>query len=237
MAKREINHVTVRSAKLDSPMHLALIADLHNGPYEDVLPHLRSLDGILILGDLVDRHRDTYDRAVRFLQDAPTYAPTYYVSGNHERKLPSREAYWPHVLHSSVTLLDGRWVRLGSVVLGGMASAAMGEQDDSVVRAMAQEPGFRLLMCHHPEYYEPWIAPWGIDLTLSGHAHGGQIRIGGQGLFAPGQGLLPKLTAGFYHNGRLLVSRGMTNAARMVRLWNPCELILLHLLPETEGDA
>lgn len=92
--------------------------------------------------------------------------------------------------------------------------------------------GFRILMCHHPEYYPEHIRRSSIDLTVSGHAHGGQVRLFGQGLYAPGQGILPKYTSGFYDSGRLLVSKGLSNLTWVPRLWDPCELVLLHLLPE-----
>ena len=71
-----------------------------------------------------------------------------------------------------------------------------------------------------------------IDLTLSGHAHGGQIRLFGQGLYAPGQGVFPRLTGGFYDGGRLLVSRGMTNTVRIPRIGNPCELVMIEISPQ-----
>ena len=87
-------------------------------------------------------------------------------------------------------------------------------------------------MCHHPEYYPRYVRQADIDLTVSGHAHGGQICLFGQGLYAPGQWLFPKYTAGFYDGQRLLVSRGLTNSTWVPRLWNPCELVLLQLLPE-----
>ena len=65
-----------------------------------------------------------------------------------------------------------------------------------------------------------------IDLVVSGHAHGGQWRFFGHGVFAPGQGILPKYTKGFY-NGNLLVSAGMTNTAPVPRLFNPTEIVIL----------
>jgi predicted MPP superfamily phosphohydrolase len=64
--------------------------------------------------------------------------------------------------------------------------------------------------------------------VLSGHAHGGQIRIFGQGLFAPGQGILPRYTAGL-HDGRLLISRGMANHTIIPRLFNPPEMLTVEL--------
>ena len=115
------------------------------------------------------------------------------------------------------------------MVLGGLSSAPRDKRDASFLADMAKQEGFRLLMCHHPEYYQAQVAGYDIELTVSGHAHGGQIQLLGRGLYAPGQGMLPKWTDGFYFDGRLLVSRGMTNSTRAPRLFNPCELILLHL--------
>ena len=72
-----------------------------------------------------------------------------------------------------------------------------------------------------------YIKELNIDLTLSGHAHGGQIRILGQGLIAPGQGFFPKYTSGMY-DGRLIVSRGLANNAPPIpRLFNRKELIFI----------
>lgn len=98
----------------------------------------------------------------------------------------------------------------------------------SFLRAFAAQPGYKVLLCHHPEYYEPLLRPLDIQLVLSGHAHGGQIRLGGQGLFAPGQGFFPRYTAGLYE-GRLLVSRGLRNNTCLPRVHNPLELVVLRL--------
>jgi hypothetical protein len=65
-----------------------------------------------------------------------------------------------------------------------------------------------------------------IDLTVSGHAHGGQWSLFGRGLFAPDQGLFPKYTRGV-HEGRLVVSRGLSNSIRLPRIFTPTELLYL----------
>ena len=65
-----------------------------------------------------------------------------------------------------------------------------------------------------------------FDLILSGHAHGGQWRIGRQGIFAPSQGLFPRLTEGV-HDGRLLISRGLANRTPVPRLNNPPETVYI----------
>ena len=88
--------------------------------------------------------------------------------------------------------------------------------------------GYKILLNHHPEYYPEYIKELDIDLILSGHAHGGQIRFFGTGLFAPGQGFFPKYTSGI-HDGRLIVSRGLANNAPPIpRLFNSRELIFIN---------
>ncbi len=97
-----------------------------------------------------------------------------------------------------------------------------------------QQDGFKILLCHHPEYWkrkDPVLSEMDFGLTMSGHAHGGQIRVLGHGLFAPGQGLLPKYTGGS-HNGRhgtLVVSRGLANTAPFPRFGNRPELVYIRL--------
>ncbi|MGN0795184.1 MAG: metallophosphoesterase [Aristaeellaceae bacterium] len=226
---RQINHVTVTSPRILHPLTLAVVADLHDGPFDDVLPALAACDAILIVGDLVDRHLDEYERGLQFLDAAADIAPTFCAIGNHERKHPSREAFWHRVEQSRATLLDDRFVPFGGMVLGGLSSRKDWQAERPFLREMAERSEFRLLMCHHPEYYGKLVKPLSIDLTVSGHAHGGQVRLGKLAAYAPGQGFLPRLTSGFYDNGRLLVSRGMTNATWMPRFRCPCEMIVLHL--------
>ena len=73
---------------------------------------------------------------------------------------------------------------------------------------------FKVLLSHRPEQFDMYAAG-GIDLTFSGHAHGGQFRIPGVGgLNSPGQGWFPKLTSGVHEKdgSRLVVSRGLGNS-------------------------
>lgn len=235
----QINHITIHSPKIMQPLTLAVCPDFHNGKVEPVLAACHGVDAILIVGDLVDRHAkrtNGYDNAVRVLNEAPDIAPTFYSIGNHDRRLPRREEYWPHVEASRVTVLDDRYVKFGGIVLGGLTSRK-DCPDASWLPDMAAREEFKLLMCHHPEYFPAAVLNWDIDLTLAGHAHGGQVRLGKQGLFAPGQGILPKLTSGFYFDDRLLVSRGVTNATWAPRINCACEIIMLHLEPEETANA
>ena len=99
------------------------------------------------------------------------------------------------------------------------------------LRQFISTPGYHILLSHNPEYW-PHLPP-GIDLTLSGHAHGGQIRYINlrtrrwEGLYAPSEGWFPKYTSGVFtiSNSHLVVSRGLANTAHIPRLFNPPEII------------
>lgn len=237
----------IYSEKITRPLTLAYAADFHDGKVDAALEMMQGCDAILIGGDLVNRHRrHGWHRAVAFLEQAPKVAPTFYNIGNHERRLPELKQYWPHVEKSDVVLLDDAFVSFEGIILGALSSVRRGKNEPSreaqlaqkkpFLREMAAQKGYKLLLCHHPEYYAQAVRSWPIDLTLSGHAHGGQVRIAGQGIYSPGQGLLPKLTSGFYEQERLFVSRGMTNSASAPRLWCPCELVLVKLHPMAEKE-
>ncbi len=96
--------------------------------------------------------------------------------------------------------------------------------DDDWLEAFALAPGYHILLSHHPEYRR--LVPKGIELMLSGHAHGGQWRVFGHGVYAPGQGVWPRLTKGVY-DGRLVVSAGLANTAPVPRFFNPTEVVYL----------
>jgi predicted MPP superfamily phosphohydrolase len=113
--------------------------------------------------------------------------------------------------------------------LFGDANAVMSEQ----LNALATNEWFTVLLSHRPELFSCY-AEHEIDLVLSGHAHGGQMRPLGIALYAPGQGIFPKYTGGV-HDGRLIISRGLSNHVRLPRFWNPPELVCLELVPHTEN--
>ena len=97
--------------------------------------------------------------------------------------------------------------------------------DDDWLLAFSETPGYHILLSHHPEYRR--LVPKEVELILSGHAHGGQWRIFGHGVFAPGQGIWPKLTKGVY-DGHQVVSAGLSNTAPVPRFFNPTEVVYIN---------
>lgn len=234
---RKITTHRIQSPLIRRNLRLAVASDLHSAPYMDVLDAFSSCDAVLIPGDLVDRHRRDNDNALRFLQEVPAIVPVFYSLGNHEVKYRHAEEYLKKVEESSVTLLHNESCLFRGIRIGGLSSCRKGPPDTAFLDRFEQEPGFRLLMCHQPEVYRDHVRGRNIDFTVCGHAHGGQIQLFGRGLYAPGQGLFPRLTHGIHDGGKMMVSRGMTNGAkpRVPRINNPCELIILELENERGG--
>lgn len=232
--KRIRTEYTFRTGKVKKTLRFAVASDLHSDSFDDVLEEFNCCDAVLIPGDLVDRHRRNNENALRFLQTVPEIVPVFYSIGNHENKFKDREDYLKKVAESRVTLLDNESTDFYGVRIGGLSSTLSKEPDSAFLDRFEQEDGYRLLLCHHPEMYRDYVRGRNIDLTLCGHAHGGQIQFFGRGLYAPGQGLFPKLTHGLHDGGKMLISRGMTNGAkpRVPRINNPCELIILNLVNE-----
>ena len=235
--KRIITGHTVRSPRIPGSLRFAVASDIHSSPYDDVLETFAQCDAVLIPGDLVDRHRRDNSNAFRFLREVPEIVPVFLSVGNHEAKYRHAEEFLARAAESKVTLLRDESCLFRGIRIGGLSSRVKEPPDTEFLDRFEKEKEFRLLLCHHPEVYRDYVRGRDIDFTLCGHAHGGQIQIRGHGLYAPGQGFLPKLTHGLHDGGKMMISRGMTNGAkpRIPRINNPCELILLELEPEEGG--
>ena len=247
----EINTYTISSPRLPESFdgfRIAHLSDIHNGENEDLLPLLRQTrpDIIVITGDLIDSRDTQVEIALAFIQEAVQIAPCYYVTGNHEVRVPGE--YWQlkdGMEAAGVIVLENAKTRIS---LEGQAITVIGVDDPSyeteypignsvgVIRKhldmlQSDGDGFTLLLSHRPELFETYV-DCGIDLTLSGHTHGGQIRlpfIGG--LIAPGQGLFPEYDAGLFEEGncRMIVSRGIGSSSFPFRFNNRPEIVLIEL--------
>lgn len=224
---RQVTYYEHHTGKLQKPLTFAVVSDLHNEAYEDIFPLIKGADALLVPGDISDRYRQQYDRGLAFLRDASRRLPTFFSLGNHEAKQQKYSRLKTALYQTGAEILINRHVRFGEVFIGGW-------YDPNVVReperlsALEREQGAKILLCHKPEHYMKRIRGRDFDLVVAGHAHGGQIRIGGQGIYAPGQGLFPRLTRGVVDE-RMIISTGAGNPARMPRWGNPCEVLLIQV--------
>ena len=218
----------------NTDLRIAVLADLHNHDPRWVIEILRQEqpDCILVPGDLFEsppRNPFAFRNGILMLRQAAQIAPTFYCRGNHD--YTHSEEISRELASSGAVLLHNRFVPFGSAVIGGLSSGYYQPgraPHTDFLPAFCATGGYRILLCHHPEYYPLYLEHLPIDLIVSGHAHGGQIALLGHGLYAPGQGILPRYCGGLYH-GRLLVSRGLSNTVPIPRIGNPCEVVIADL--------
>ena len=254
----EINEIIVTSSRIPSSFsgfRIAQISDLHNAEFgEDNVKLLQMLpecdpDIIVITGDLVDSSRTDIGVALAFAEKAARIAPAYYVTGNHEAAISQYDVLKSGLEMAGVVVLEDEAVSLEyngeSITLIGLSDPDIAIKGDlfGEVPAMVStklrnltdgDSGYTVLLSHRPELFETYVS-CGIDLVLSGHAHGGQFRlpfVGG--LIAPNQGLLPQYDAGLYTGGEtnMIVSRGIGNSIIPIRFNNRPEIVVVELLSE-----
>ena len=240
-----ITTYTYESEKLGADFdgyRIVQISDLHNAAFgkenKKLLETIRSCspDIIIITGDLVDSNHTNVERAVAFVKEAVKIAPVYYVTGNHEYWLdPSEnEQMMQGILAAGAYDLDDEAVRIekgdSSFLLVGLDDQHL---SDETLKNLLQEQKNELsiVLAHEPQYLQNY-ANAEADLVLTGHAHGGQIRlpfVGG--IVAPDQGFLPEYTSGQYNNTdtEMIVSRGLGNSIIPVRLFNYPEVVCVEL--------
>lgn len=227
---------------------IAHVSDLHNHPWGERLidkiereqPNL-----IAITGDLVDASKTDFDIALQFIEEVSEIAPIYYVTGNHEAWLEDYSILKTRLEKADVNMMDDQAIVLergssGIQILGIQDPDFVARRDgwsnqSEIVRTKASEQldqdYFSIILSHRPEHFEQYVDV-GADLVLTGHAHGGQVRIPFLGgVVAPNQGFFPKYTAGVYteESTSMIVSRGLGNSVIPIRVNNTPELVIVRL--------
>ncbi len=224
------------------------LSDLHGAQFgENNEKLLQTVAGaapdlIVITGDLLDQGRDPEAGYVDTLAKGLTaIAPTYFVTGNHEWARPDAEALKAQLRDGGVTVLsngadlltrgDSSLVLAGIDAPNGYADQKTPEELRDEIYAGAEDP-FWILLAHRNTLFKKQYSLLGADLVLSGHGHGGLVRLPfTDGLFSTDHTLFPSYTAGFYEaNGStLFVSRGLGNSGYTFRLFNRPQVAVLTL--------
>lgn len=227
------------------------ISDLHDAQIGENNEKLIAMtaetepDCIVLTGDFVDSSRFHPERSLSVAESLVKIAPVYYVSGNHEAILPDEDyqALTDGLRGLGVCVLedesaeltrDGQSIRLIGLTDIGFHPGTLVEKKDALrtaLSALLPEDEFSVTLAHRPELMDVYTE-CGAPLVLSGHAHGGQIRLPGiGGLIAPGQGLFPKYTDGKYEESgtTLVVSRGIGNSVLPLRVNDRPQIVVVQL--------
>lgn len=249
----ETEEFTFASAQLPASFdgfRAVVLTDLHGREFgknnETLLAAVeeQSPDYIFLVGDLVDeRTGDARDYAARLGAALAELAPTYYVTGNHEWAcgMEAVEKIKQSLTDGGVTVLSNEFCELSrgdnTVVLAGIDDPN-GYADQKTPEALAAEiyaaygDPFWVLLAHRNDRFASQYSLLGADLTISGHGHGGCIRLPlTDGLLGTQHNLLPSHTAGFYEdNGAVLfVSRGLGNVGHTFRVFNRPQVAVITL--------
>ena len=194
-------------------------------------------DFIAISGDIIDEDtvKSDLDNLEIFLHMLASVAPCYAVLGNHEVGTAILDDFLQTCENAGIRVLYNeivyQMVNGKKIAVAGLNDGRLYNQENlplSMVSASAL-----VLIAHRPELFSSYSSvdnPARPALVLSGHAHGGAVRLFGQGLYAPNQGLFPTFTNGKYtENGvTMLVSRGLGHGgAGKVRVFNKHHIIVV----------
>lgn len=258
----QITHYDIESPKLKNvkKRKLILLSDLHNCSYgkenEKLLKAIKEEkpDIILVAGDmLVGKEQVSTETASRFVIKLSEICDTYYANGNHEQRMKentkrygdSYRRYKQELCKAKIIYLENEKAELQwescDVEIHGLEIPSIGYKKFRKVslpeRCIEKSLGkadtskYQILIAHNPIYMSDYIN-WGADLIVSGHLHGGVVRIPHwRGIITPQGGLFPKYSGEITKIGdaTAVVSKGIGIHTIKVRFLNPAEVVVLHV--------
>ena len=251
--------------ELEEAVRIVQLTDLHSkvfGEQNDLLVGLvaeAEPDLILMTGDMVDWDAENADAACALVRALARIAPVYYGYGNHEYAWmeANGESLTPVLEEAGAIVLDvayddievnGQPLRIGGYHgyyrQPGMYVMMAEEQQRQLdfCNDFENTQRYKLLLCHIPTAWLDWgyMNDCPVDLVLSGHYHGGQVRlplIGG--LYAPYVGLLPEFTEGMFEGEQAtcILSTGLGSSLGLPRINNLPQIVVVELAAECEGES
>lgn len=256
-----VSQYVITTDKIAEPIRVVMLADLHNNEFgRDNVRLAQSVaqqrpDLILLVGDMLNGFEEQTQTAAKATEQLARIAPTYAAYGNHEY---THEIWYNTDIRAlyedaGARLLEAEYedveVNGQTIRLGGILGYCLSEKYLSTGEAKQREitylkqfqdtEYFTMLLCHYPLCWikNDNLEQWDIDCVLSGHVHGGQIRlpiIGG--IYAPDHGMFPGQLCGLYHSQDrervMVLTRGLGGRSRLPRVGNVPEILVLDILPE-----
>jgi predicted MPP superfamily phosphohydrolase len=245
---------------LKKECRFVMISDLHNKVYgnknDKILEAVDKInpDFVILAGDLVtSKPHEDMTPGISLINDLAKKYKVYYGLGNHESKLKWESYKFENMYEVLKTSTDKE-----NIIRLENDAATLPEYNINITgldlelqyfahfRLRKMEEGYlertlprldkskcNLLIAHNPDYFENYVE-WGADLVLSGHVHGGIMRlplVGG--VISPSYRIFPKYDGGIFRSGKttMLLGRGMGSHTLPFRFFNPAELYAVTLKP------
>lgn len=256
-----VSKYTITSAKIPLSFNnfkIVQLSDLHSASFGNdnqvLIKKIISLKPniIVMTGDMVNSEDKNFDVFLHLAKSVSQKYRTYYVIGNHEQNLKdSKLTFLTNQLASmGIKVLNNTKIELSNdnekINLYGMwfnlkyykdvsnsntKNIYFDETKMQKITGNCDSKRFNILLTHDPLYFETYNE-WGADLTLSGHIHGGIIRIPFiGGLLSPERKFFPKYSAGEYHmnSHTMIVNRGLGNGNFGIRIFDNPDISVITL--------
>ena len=251
----------IESDKVTKPCKFVLLSDLHNKSYgkdhERLVDKINSIspDAILVAGDMLTAARGhAYERALSLMRQLSAQYKIFYGMGNHEYRMQLHPEYYEGAYDDFTAKLTGMGIEplinentylpeINVAVCGSQIDTCFYKKfqkypmDETYLQKLLGEPkeeACQILIAHTPQYFEEYAA-WGADVVVSGHVHGGIMKLpilGG--VLSPNMTLFPKYDGGKFVRGKstMILSRGLGTHTIPIRVFNPGELVEITLRPK-----
>ena len=250
---------------LGGPVRIALLSDLHGKSFGRDNSRLiakigeQTPDAIFLDGDMIDRSADSADvqELLRLIKRLHEIAPVYFAPGNHELEyMQTDTSLLTQVTEAGAVIVNDSYVDVAiagqPLRIGGTMGHAFyfGRSEDEFssspeyqfLKAFEDTDVPKICLAHMPDtfIFNGAYNLWHVDLILSGHTHGGLIRlpfIGG--LYAPMQGWFPEYDQGYFRLGehmQMVITSGLAGHGMIPRINNPPEIVVIDLVPETTQE-
>lgn len=256
-----VTNYKIKSDRIKKDTRIVLISDLHDNEFGKNNKHLidqiakQNPDLILLDGDMINEGSENVNQALHLIRKLRKIAPVYYALGNHELGYIRRETsnLFVQLKKAGANVLEQEYqditvnhnkIRIGGIYeyafrvddKGKMSKEAMIPKIRNFLEDFQDSDSFKIMMSHRPDSFIFGQAAdtWKIDLVVSGHAHGGQVRIPGKGgLYGADQGWFPKYVDGIHHFKtvkNMVITRGMgSDKEKLPRFNNIPEIVVIDL--------
>ena len=256
---------SVSLQNLGGPVRIVLLSDLPGKSFGRENSRLiakiqeQTPDAIFLDGDMIDRSADPTDvqELLRLIKRLHEIAPVYFAPGNHELEYMQTDtslltqvaeagAVVVNDSYADVTLA-GQPLRIGGTMghafyFGRSEEEFSSSPEYQFLKAFEDTDVPKICLAHMPDtfIFNGAYNLWNVDLILSGHTHGGLIRlpfIGG--LYAPMQGWFPEYDQGYFRLGehmQMVITSGLAGHGMIPRINNPPEIVVIDLVPETTQE-
>ncbi len=256
---------TVALQNLASPVRIVLLSDLHGKSFGRENSRLiakiqeQTPDAIFLDGDMIDRSADSADvqELLRLIKRLHEIAPVYFAPGNHELEyMQTDTSLLTQVTEAGAVIVNDSYVdvtiagqplRIGGTMghafyFGRSEEEFSSSPEYQFLKAFEDTDVPKICLAHMPDtfIFNGAYNLWNVDLILSGHTHGGLIRlpfIGG--LYAPMQGWFPEYDQGYFRLGehmQMVITSGLAGHGMIPRINNPPEIVVIDLVPETTQE-